>query len=46
MKKNLTKEEIKCYKMIERETFEKIGKLSNNELHKLCNKSFLLKIIS
>ena len=43
MKKNLTKEEIKCYKMIERETFEKIGKLSNNELHKLCNKSVFVK---
>ena len=43
MKKNLTKEEIKCYKMIERETFEKIGKLSNHELHKLCNKSVFVK---
>ena len=39
MKKKLTKEEIKSYKMTERETFEKISKLSNNELHKLCNKS-------
>ena len=39
MKKKLTKEEIKCYKMTEREIFEKFGKSNNNELDKLCNKS-------
>ena len=43
MKKKLTKEEIKCYKMTEREIFEKFGKLSNNELDKLCNKSVFVK---
>ena len=42
-KKKLTKEEIKCYKMTEREIFEKFGKLSNNELDKLCNKSVFVK---
>ena len=43
MKKKLTKEEIKCYKMTEREIFKKFGKLSNNELDKLCNKSVFVK---
>ena len=43
MKKKLIKEEIKCYKMTEREIFEKFGKLSNNELDKLCNKSVFAK---
>ena len=38
VKKKLTKEEIKCFKMAEREILEKFGKLSNNELDKLCNK--------
>ena len=42
-KKKLTKEEIKCLKMTEREIFEKFGKLSNNELDKLCNKSVFVK---
>ena len=42
-KKELTKEEIKCYKMTEREIFKKFGKLSNNELDKLCNKSVFVK---
>ena len=42
-KKKLTKEEIKCHKMTEREIFEKCGKLSNNELDKLCNKSLFVK---
>ena len=42
-KKKLTKEEIKCYKMTEREIFEKFGKLSNNELNKLRNKSLFVK---
>ena len=41
--KKLTKEEIKCYKMTEREIFKKFGKLSNNELDKLCNKSVFVK---
>ena len=31
MKKRLIKKEIKCYKMTEREIFEKFSKLSNNE---------------
>ena len=43
MKKKLAKEEIKCYKMTEREIFKKLGKLSNNELDKLCNKSVFVK---
>ena len=43
MKKKLTKEEIKCFKMTEREIFKKFGKLSNNELDKLCNKSVFVK---
>ena len=42
-KTKLTKEEIKCFKMTEREIFEKIGKLSNNELDKLCNKPVFVK---
>ena len=29
--------------MTERELFEKFGKLSNNELDKLCNKSVFVK---
>ena len=29
--------------MTEREIFEKFGKLSNNELDKLCNKSVFVK---
>ena len=43
MKKKITKEEIKCYKMTEREIFEKFGKLSNNELDKLCSKCVFVK---
>ena len=42
-KKELTKEEIKCYKMTEREIFKNFGKFSNNELGKLCNKSVFVK---
>ena len=42
-KKKLTKEETKCFKMTEREIFEKFGKLRNNELDKLCNKSVFVK---
>ena len=43
MKEKLTKEEIKCCKMTEREIFEKFGKLSSKELDKLCNKSVFVK---
>ena len=43
IKKKLTKEEIECYKIAEREIFKKFGKLSNNELDKLCNKSVFVK---
>ena len=43
MKKRLTKEDTKCYKMSEREIFKKFGKLSNNELDRLCNKSVFIK---
>ena len=32
-KKELTKEEIKCYKMTEREIFKKFDKLSEHELN-------------
>ena len=42
--KKLTKEEqTKCFKMTEREIFEKFSKLSNNELDKLCKKSVFVK---
>ena len=43
--KNITKEENKCSKMAEREIFKKFGKLSNNALDKLCNKSVFVKNI-
>ena len=43
MKEKLTKEETKCYKMTEREIFEKFGQLSNKELDKLRNKSVFVK---
>ena len=43
-KEKLKKEEqTKCFKMTEREIFEKFGKLRNNELDKLCNKSVFVK---
>ena len=42
-KEKLTKEEIKCCKMTEREIFEKFGKLSNKELDKVCNISVFVK---
>ena len=45
MKKKLTKEETKCFKMTEREIFKNFGKLSINELVKLCNKSVFVKNI-
>ena len=37
-KKKLTKEEIKCYKMTEREIFKKFSNLSNDKLNKISNK--------
>ena len=43
MKKKIVKEETKCFKMTEREIFEKFGKLSKNELDKLRNKSVFVK---
>ena len=43
MKKKLTKEETKCFKMTESEIFEKFGKLSKNQLDKLRNKSVFVK---
>ena len=42
-KKKLTKEETKCFKMTEREIFKKFGKLRNNILDKVCNKSVFVK---
>ena len=45
MKKKITKEESKCFKMAEREIFKKFGKLSNNSLDKLCSKSVFVKNI-
>ena len=33
-KKELTKEEIKCFKMTEREIFKKFGNLRNDKLNK------------
>ena len=38
-KKKLTKEEIKCYKMTEREIFEKFSNLSNDKLNTKNSKS-------
>ena len=43
MKRKITKEETKCFKMTEREIFENFGKLSNKELDNLCNRSFFVK---
>ena len=41
--KNLTKEQIKRYKMIEREIFEKYDNLSEDELSEKSNKSVYVK---
>ena len=41
--KKLTKEEIKKYKMTEREIFKKFGNLSNDKLNKKSNKSVYVK---
>ena len=45
-RKELTKEEIKCYKMTEREIFKKFDKLSEDKLIQRLIKMFLLKILS
>ena len=42
-KKKLTKEEIKCYKMTEREIFEKFSNLNNDILNTKSNKSVYVK---
>ena len=42
-KKKLTKEEIKCYKMTEREIFKKFSNLSNDKLNKISNKFAYVK---
>ena len=43
MKKKLTKEEIKDYKMTEREIYEKFDNLSKNELNTKSNKNVYVK---
>ena len=42
-KKELTKEEIKCYKMTEREIFKKFDKLSEDKLNTKSNKNVFVK---
>ena len=42
-KKKLTKEEIKCYKMTEREFFKKFNKLSEDEFNTKSNKNVFVK---
>ena len=42
-KKELTKEEIKCYKMTEREIFKKFGNLNKDELNTKSNKTVYVK---
>ena len=42
-KKELTKEEIKCYKMTEREIFKKFVKISEDRLNKKSNKKVFVK---
>ena len=44
-KKELTKEETKCYKMTEREFFKKFNNLNMNQIQRVI-KTFLLKITS
>ena len=39
-KKELTKEEIKCYKSTEREIFKKFTKLSEDKLNTKCKKKY------
>ena len=43
MEKKLTKEEIKDYKMTEREIYEKFDNLSKNELNTKSNKNVYIK---
>ena len=45
-KNELTKEETKCYKMTEREIYEKFDNLSEDELNTKSNKSVYVKNIS
>ena len=42
-KRKLTKEEIKCYKMTEREIFKKFDNLNEDELNTKSNKSVYVK---
>ena len=44
-KKELTKEETKCYKTTEREIFEKFAKLSEDQLNTKSNKNVFVKNI-
>ena len=44
-KKDLTKEETKCYKMTERDIYEKFDNLSEDELDTKSNKSVYIKNI-
>ena len=43
MKKKLTKEEIKCFKMTEKEIFKKFDNLNENEWNIKSNKSVYVK---
>ena len=43
MEKKLIKEDIKCYKMTEREIFKKFRNLSNDKLNKISNKFAYVK---
>ena len=43
VKKKLTKEEIKCYKMTEREIFKKFSNLSNDKLNTISSKCVYAK---
>ena len=43
MKKKLTKEEIKCFKMTEREIFKKFVKISKDRLNTKSNKKVFVK---
>ena len=45
VKKKLTKEEIKCYKMTEREIFKKFSNLSNDKLNTISSKFVYAKNI-
>ena len=42
-KRKLTKEEIKCYKMTEREIFKKFDNLNEDELNTKSNKNIYVK---